>query len=409
MKPHPQSIESLLDHKRVGTKGAGRPAATALAIAAALGGCASLGEKAPHAMRIEPVLRISSGSNSGTLGGYQALARQYAGEGRWLKAAETLRQAAALDPRSVDTLNRLGHAEAMLQRYPAAVVAFETAVALAPDRVDLLNNLGYALMLNGRPALAAAVLTMALQRAPDYEAARHNLQLADIRVAELRTAQPSLPVGVAATAPELASTPAVALPLQADPPSLALTAHALAPLASSAFEVLSAPNVPSLQLASVPTLMALPSQAPFAEPVPRPSTDPAAIAARPEPAAVSAQIGQTRIVVVNGNGVTGAAARLGRRLAGLGLTQPRLANLLPYKTATSTVQYRAGFARQARAIADLLPMPSVIEPAAAGVSGEVRVIIGHDVAYSQACTLLAASCQPARPVAQTPTAVPPAV
>jgi tetratricopeptide (TPR) repeat protein len=382
---------------------------TLLAMAAAMGGCANLGQDGPQALRIEPVLRVSGGpgsrANEGAAAGYLALAHQYAGQGRWSQAAQALDRAALLDPHNADIFNQLGHAQAMLQRYPAAVAAFERAVALAPQRADLLNNLGYTLMLDGRPALAAAVLTLALQRAPDHEAARINLQQADIMVAEMRA--PQAPTAVAAlpaiAAPAAGPLPAIEMtgmvrisaPDAGAAPVIAAnprqqTIRSLPQLAAPLI-VLSAPNVPSLAMASLPAVAAVPQQELAVA-----NTQPAAIASEAAP-----PISQTRVVVLNGNGVSGAAARLGQRLTEKGLSRPRLANLLPYRTETTTVQYRAGFASQARAIARLLPMSSLIEPAAAGAAGEVRVIIGHDVAYGQACSLLAAQCRPAQPVAKT--------
>jgi Tfp pilus assembly protein PilF len=402
---------------------------TLLAMAAAMGGCANLGQDGPQALRIEPVLRVSGGpgsrANEGAAAGYLALAHQYAGQGRWSQAAQALDRAALLDPHNADIFNQLGHAQAMLQRYPAAVAAFERAVALAPQRADLLNNLGYTLMLDGRPALAAAVLTLALQRAPDHEAARINLQQADIMVAEMRA--PQAPTAAAAQEQAItqqpaaaidqatvAALPAIAAPAAGPLPAIEMSGIArinapdagAAPVAAAnpwqqtirslpqlaaPLIVLSAPNVPSLAMASLPAVAAVPQQELAVA-----NTQPAAIASEAAP-----PISQTRVVVLNGNGVSGAAARLGQRLTEKGLSRPRLANLLPYRTETTTVQYRAGFASQARAIARLLPMSSLIEPAAAGAAGEVRVIIGHDVAYGQACSLLAAQCRPAQPVAKT--------
>jgi Flp pilus assembly protein TadD len=361
-----------------------------LAVAAALAGCAVPTGDAPSPLRVEPVLRVS-GEVAATAAGYRALGRQYAGEARWTQAADAYRQAAALEPANTETFNGLGHAEAMLLRYANAVAAFERAVELAPARADLLNNLGYALILDGRPAQAGSVLERALLREPDYAAARANLNLAQQHVA---TAQ----------APYAA---AAATATTASPPQQTVAALALPAPASHAMSLLTEPNLPALRLvtASLPPL--------FSPTTPEVTDSAATIGFTPgdavqlfdtllpvaiappamAPTRASAPAAETRIVLVNGNGVTGLAGRLGRLMGTLGLRHTRLANLPPYDTVSTVVHYRAGFEPQAREIARLLPMPSTLRPAPAGSADDVRVIIGHDVTLSQACAELAA-CRP---------------
>ena len=359
----------------------------ALAVAAVLAGCAGTAGNAPPALRVEPLLRVS-GTDTAAADGYRALGRQYAGEARWQRAADAYRRAAALEPGNAESFNGLGLAEARLLRYPIAVAAFERAVELAPARADLLNNLGYALVLDGRPAQAGSVFNRALQHAPDHAAARANLKFADERVAA-------------------SQAPRVAAVTEAAPRSEATLPPPPAP-AASAMSMLTEPNLPalksvtaSLPLPTAPTTQVATAIAPIglAQELAGPPFDmllPAVIAplylVRPDtvPMTASARTAETRIVVVNGNGVTGLARRLGRLMATLGLARTRLANLPPYDTALTTVQYRAGFEQQAREIARLLPMAAALSVAATGSNVDVRVVVGHDVTTSQACAELAA-------------------
>lgn len=293
----------------------------ALAAAIALCGCASPLQEPPRSMRIEPVLRVSDGALGITAESYLALARQYAGEARWPQAATAYRRAVQLDERNADLLNALGHAEAMQGHYEDAVAAFERAVALAPGRADLLNNLGYALLLAGRPTLAAAMLTIALQHAPEHAGARINLQVAEERLAVLRPA----------------------------------------PTASVQ------PSVPAIE----------PISALDEDPKAR-ITESAALAA---PAPVSTPTAATRIVVINGNGEPGAAARVGGWLGRMGMHRTRLANLPPYDTAVTTVRYQQGFQQQALEIARLVQAPGDPQAGPADWRGNVQVLLGRDARF----------------------------
>lgn len=272
-------------------------------------------------MRIEPVLRVSDGALGITAESYLALARQYAGEARWPQAAAAYRRAVQLDERDADLLNALGHAEAMQGRYEDAVAAFERAVALAPGRADLLNNLGYALLLAGRPTLAAAVLTSALRHAPEHAGARVNLQLAEERLAILRPAP-------TASVPPRPSTSEPVSALDEDPRARV-------------------------------TEMSKPA-------APAPASTPTAA---------------TRIVVINGNGEPGAAARLGSWLGRMGMHRTRLANLPPYDTEVTKIRYQEGYHQQALEIARLIQAPGDPQAGPTDWRGNVQVLLGRDARF----------------------------
>ncbi len=188
------------------------------------------------------------------------------------------------------------------------------------------------------------------------------------------------------TEPNLPALVAVTATLPAPIVSMAQVATAAAPIVSSTQVATAAATIDLAQeLAGLPFDGLLPVAIAPPDPV---RLDPVRL--DPVPMTASARTAETRIVVVNGNGVTGLARRLGRLMATLGLAHTRLANLPPYDTALTTVQYRAGFEQQAREIARLLPMAAALSVAPAGSNGDVRVVVGHDVTTSQACAELAA-------------------
>jgi hypothetical protein len=129
----------------------------------------------------------------------------------------------------------------------------------------------------------------------------------------------------------------------------------------------------------VPALrIAVPDEAPPVTATALPeSQDVQAVAAPPPATRLPAG---RRVQVANGNGVPGAAARLGQWLGRMGLARAGLANLPPYTAPVTTVQYRAGFEQQARAIAHVLPMSSMLDSTARDLRSDVRIVIGHDVA-----------------------------
>lgn len=297
-------------------------------------GCAGPGGPVGSALRVEPLWQVRGAlgidQREAQVRGYLALARQYAGQLRWPLAADACRQALLLDPGNIEALNLLGQAEALQQRTAPAVEALEQAVAQAPERVDLLNNLGYALLLDGQRERSAAAFEQALSMSPDYAAARANLQ--------------------ALAAPPDAAEPAPPVPLQ----------------------LVTEPSVPPLAVA------------PVADPVPAPLPT-AAVAdvvaaeppAPPPPVALGAAALRPRIVVVNGNGVPGAARRWSLRLGSVAHGSLRLANLRPYATTVTEVRYRAGFEQQAREVARLMKLPCTVSEAV-DATADVRVTLGRD-------------------------------
>jgi len=316
---------------------------TALACAAslALAGCVS----SPNAgWRVEPVYRVDHAPAQAAAPGYLALARQYEGEGRWSLALRAYRHAALEAPADAEIHNALGLAEAGLGHSARAVAALRRAVALAPQRVQFVNNLGYALMLDGRVDEACFFLNLALALDPTHVRARQNLEQAQALLAP----EPAPPAAEATAVSAAAEPQEQAQPLR----------------------VISAPDMPPLSVTSTPL-----------EPIA--AADAASQPTEPAPAPLP----QARVEISNGNGVRGMAAWLAGWLREHGVEgRSRLTNLRPYISATTVVQYRAGFDAQAREIARR--MPASVEVAAdprTGAASDVRIVLGHDLRELAAC------------------------
>jgi non-specific serine/threonine protein kinase len=78
--------------------------------------------------------------------------------GRWDAAVEHLKQAERLDPRSVNTVHRLGEALLRLRRHAEAREALDRGLALAPADLGLIEDKAMTFLGNGDLAGARAVL-----------------------------------------------------------------------------------------------------------------------------------------------------------------------------------------------------------------------------------------------------------
>ncbi len=107
--------------------------------------------------QFEKGLRVAPGDASALRS--TALAEEYLG--RWDAAVEHLREAERLDPRSVETLRRLGDALLRLRRYSGARDALDRGLALTPATLNLIEYKAMTYLGEGELAGARAVLKAA--------------------------------------------------------------------------------------------------------------------------------------------------------------------------------------------------------------------------------------------------------
>jgi Tfp pilus assembly protein PilF len=324
------------------------PVASALLLTA----CAS---SSGPAWKVEPVYTVDATSRGSAGRGYAALARLYEAEGRHAQASEAWRKAVAADPADVDLRTATGVALVRLQRLDQAIEQFRHAAALQPDNARLLNNLGYALGLEGLDDEAASVLSRAVALDPDHQMARVNLGQVERRLAWRPTRE------------QAAAASQKATPAGEDVPGRVLAMlQADGSTAPAAITVQSLPNVAPLARSDVPIVPPA-IAAPAALPAP-PAPSPEAIAAAP-----------AKVNIVNGVGLTGAAARVRQLIQGDGVAVLRLQNQRPYDQARTVVQYRAGFQAAAMNVARRIPAgASTQQVVAIDGTADLRVVLGRD-------------------------------
>ena len=320
----------------------------ALVAGCVLAGCSTAPPQAGPAWRVEPVLQVSHGGRNDGGQAALALARAYDGEGRSGQALLAYRRAAAEAPHDADVQTALGIALATQGLHVEAEAVLRRALELAPKRASSLNNLGYAMLLAGRPAAAQEQLHAALALDPGNDRARSNLAWAQGD----RAAASTVPAGPPVEPPAMQQAgPFVTLP-------------------ATAALVVQSPLVPGHP--------------------PTPSAD-ERHAERALPA--------YRLQIVNGNGMPGVAGRVRDWLAVQGIAPATLANLAPYRSTSTRIEYRPGFFVQANDVAGRMPTPTqlVALPASGRSSADVRVVLGRDVLVAEGCAALKA-CRDAGPL-----------
>jgi hypothetical protein len=92
------------------------------------------------------------------------------------------------------------------------------------------------------------------------------------------------------------------------------------------------------------------------------------------------EVAVVRVEISNGNGVTGAAARLARSLDGDGVKTVRLSNVRRFAVPQSRIEYQREQQKMAQALARRLNLP--LQPARGATAyADLRIVLGHDVRY----------------------------
>jgi hypothetical protein len=87
-----------------------------------------------------------------------------------------------------------------------------------------------------------------------------------------------------------------------------------------------------------------------------------------------------RLEISNGNGITGAAARLARSLEVDGVKTVRLSNVRPFVEPQSRIEYQHEQQKIAQALGRRLNLP--LQPARGATAyADLRIVLGHDARY----------------------------
>lgn len=251
-------------------------------------------------------------------------------------------------PAHVGALNAMAVILAQTDRLDQAIPLFQQALALQPRASHLFNNLGYALLLAGRLNEAESALGRAHELNPASELTRYNREL----LAQARARGAAVVASPAETNEPAASPGLVAL----------------------------APNVYLLRdpVPAAPTAQAR-AELPVARPAVEVSRQTRAAAPTAAPQATQAELHGVRLEVSNGVGVRHMARRTAERLAPLGLVAVRLTNQPGFRQARTELQFGAGQAGAAQALAVQMPQAPHVVPAKQ-LAGKVqlRLLLGHD-------------------------------
>jgi len=330
--------------------------------------------------------------------------KEHLAAGRAGLAIIAFERALRLDPLSVGALNGIGAAYDNLKRYNIALGYYKRALLLAPQNADTMNNIAVSLHLAGDPA-ANAWFAQAAKLDPDNETIAANIvqaradDEADGQVPSARP--PETPAGppittVDAAAPTLRRSAAAEFQLDSpgnppaaiavkDPPAQAALIPAVAiidPPPPIRTETRDTPTPAPLQPRPIAAVAPMVAVAATALPTPTSAGQPAAapVAAAQVPAAQvpAAQVPAAQVNVSNCVGRTHMARRFGAFLAAKALSVRHITNAPPFDCEKSRVLARAGFERQAEAMARLLPVAIAIENNDT-TTDDVRLVLGRDL------------------------------
>ena len=347
-------------------------------------GC-HLQERKKHRPAIEE-FKAAVELKPGNVQAYNAMGISYDALGEYQSAVESYTMALWIDPKQDDVLNNLGYSYLMQGKLDLAVEHFQKALELNGTNARYRNNLGLALAKGGRYDDALA----AFKAGGDESKAHYNIaqlyfQAGRYRESELHFAQAAR---LGSSDPQAGTGVKAAAALKE-----ILSANDTASLAVAAQEPGSAQRYKAPQTVSERASLDPPASA-RSVPVPEmrqvvrrmlegDAATPLAAASSPlnlkaaEPQERAARI---RIEVSNGNGVRGAAKRVGRFLKE-DFALMYISNARHFNFKETTIYYAAGYRRDADRIARRLPGRQKLEevPEIRAGNAQINILIGRDL------------------------------
>ena len=352
--------------------------------------CADLGQRgAPPA---PPAQLAGSADDAYVLGRQQHMANRYPA------AIASYHAALRLDPRHVNATNGLATLYAEQGNFPKAIALWReltdaSAAPSGPAAAFLYSNLGYAHLLNGDYQQAVAALERACVLDPlNHRAWRHlgsSLEkLGQAERAQLMFKQASTleQHDVKADYALVQRSGAGAVDAAAVAATDGWAATEVRQTASGMFELRrTTPAVPVAAARPVPSAarpvpVAAVMPAPAAAPVEPDQPDPAPPAAAVAAAAAGEAV--TRLEIRNGNGVTGMARSLARKMGDASLRVVRLSNHKGFNVEHTRVEYQGGFRDAANRLAERFG--ATVHEVESCNNADVRLVIGRDMARSKA-------------------------
>lgn len=348
--------------------------------------CAGTGKEPSAALRVEPGLFVHN-ADAGADGFYR-LGRHHQEQNRLEQAADTYRKAIGADGAHVEARNALATVYAAQGKTNEAIAEFMAILKAAPRLAHVRNNLGYAYYLQGKYAEAADALEKAAALEPGNPRTFTNLGLSYQQMGEQEKSRAAF-----AHAEKLGAPAPV--------PAAAASSNGPGAVAEPVRIASAAPVIP-LDPISQPLAM----QPPAAAALPPSSSLPPSLpstaasgAASPVRAAATANDTGYRLVIADGSGVDGFAARIAGALALDGIPAPQVNRLKPGTQQRVVILYRDGFADQARRLAKMFARPpALVKNGDAADEADVRLVLGMRAASGDAALVsdapLAAASRP---------------
>jgi Tfp pilus assembly protein PilF len=308
-------------------------------------------------------------------------------------ALAAYRQALLVDPAHVNAQNGLATLYAEQGQYARAIPLWRALTAATPANTAtayLFSNLGYAHLLNGDHDAAVVALEKACLLDPLSHRAWRHLGTALQKLGQHERAQQMLQQAAALethdfkadyAAAQRSGVAAIDSAVAVAPPADSFPVNEIHQTESGIFELRrrGADVQPADAIAATPLAVA-PAD-----------SDPAPIAAAPrgvlatgrQPEAPPVRApGGTTLEIRNGNGVTGMARKLARKLGDIGMRVTRLSNHKGFNVEQTRIEYQPGSRAAAVRLAERFEHAALVE-VAPGVAVDVRVVLGRDLMRSK--------------------------
>ena len=366
---------------------------------ALLSACASNQTASVVPWTITPTTTTSHGSNS--VDAMYKMGRYYQGQNRYDLAISAYQKALAADNSFVEARNGLGVIYSRQGKYREAIEAFQVAVQQAPKAAHLYSNMGYAYYLQGQYAESVTALEQAALLDPTNQRALNNLGLAYAKAGNKGESVQAFAqaANAATTTPNVVATEVATTPAQ-NTLQVSDQAAAIVAALSAELNVQPAPqpqSQPEVQVLALPKDRGVIRSAANANAVAvvdsrvqlvKLSANVSELRVQPysaEPMQTAATVDvadlkKLRVEVANGNGVTGAARKVGRFLGNQGYPAARLTNQKPFQVRMTQIQYREGYQAEAQLLQASLPDAHELvqrDDMRTGVS--VRLVLGKDM------------------------------
>ena len=322
------------------------------------------------------------------------MGRYYQGQNRYEQAISAYQKALAADNGFVEARNGLGVIYSRQGKYREAIEAFQVAIKQAPKSAHLYSNMGYAYYLQGQYAESVTALEQATLLDPTNQRALNNLGLAYAKAGS--KGESTQAFAQAANVPTTISNVSVAevttpsqstlqLPVNGAKVAAAVPAETnVKPVPQPEVQVLTLPKDRGVVRPASNTVSVVDSRVQLVQLAPNVSelrvrqngAEPmqvVEVANNPSPE-------KLRVEVANGNGVTGAAGKVGQYLHSQGYPTARLTNQKPFQVRMTQIQYRDGHQAEAQLLQSSLPEALVLvqrNDLRADIS--VRLVLGKDI------------------------------